>query len=133
MERASRVLRKVSFPKDSITPEDLACGAWAPSVGKKIAPHTRATRLVRSCLVVEVEDAVWQRQLFSLTRQIVASLTERLGPGIVDDIEFRVAPPRRGPQRAAEIAARPPQDEATQISDPVLRNIYRNAKKRALA
>jgi hypothetical protein len=90
--------------------------------------------MVRTRLVVEVEDEVWQRQLFTLTRQILRNLHNRLGPELVEDIEFRVVPRRRGPQRAITAAAGAAvSDEADLIADPVLRTIYRASRKKALA
>jgi hypothetical protein len=88
--------------------------------------------MVRTRLIVEVEDIVWQRQLFALTRQILGNLEKNLGAGMVDDLEFRVVPRRRGPQRAAEVMP-VSQDEAANIADPVLRSIYRAARLKAQA
>jgi predicted nucleic acid-binding Zn ribbon protein len=133
MERASTLLGKLAS-RAAIDPEELACKAWPMAVGKKVAVHTRAARMVRTRLIIEVEDAVWKRQLLALSGQIVSNLAKHLGPGIVEDLEFRVMPPRREPQRAP--VAKPsvaPLDEADQIHDPVLRGIYRNARKKALA
>jgi predicted nucleic acid-binding Zn ribbon protein len=113
-----------------ITAEEVACAAWPNAVGKKVATHTRAVRMVRTRLVVEVEDQVWQRQLFALTRQILVNLEKNLGPGMVDDLEFRIVPRRREPQRAAQ-AMPVSQDEAENIADPVLRSIYRAARMKA--
>ncbi|HEY1185272.1 MAG TPA: DciA family protein, partial [Bryobacteraceae bacterium] len=59
------------LPGDMITESDLACAAWPQAVGKRIAAHTRAAKLVRRRLVVEVEDQIWQRQLFVLGYHIV--------------------------------------------------------------
>jgi hypothetical protein len=92
--------------------------------------------MVRTRLIIEVEDAVWQRQLFSLTKHILSNLEKHLGRGLVDDLEFRVVPPRRDAQRA--VASTPalelaPQDEAESIPDPMLRAIYKVARKKALA
>ena len=56
MERASKLIRGLGLPSDTISPEQIACAAWASAVGKKIASHTRAAKLVRTRLVVEVED-----------------------------------------------------------------------------
>ena len=100
-------------------------------MGKKVAAHTRAAKMVRTRLVVEVEDNVWQRQLFALTGQILRNLDKHIGPGVVDDLEFRIVPRRREPQRAT--AAALPVDEADGIADPVLRGIYRASRKKALA
>lgn len=132
MERASKLIQGLRLPSEMITAEEIACAAWRHAVGKKIAVHTRAVRMVRTRLIVEVEDRVWQRQLFALTRQILGNLEKNLGAGMVDDLEFRIVPRRRGPQRAAE-AVPAAQDEATDIADPVLRSIYRAARQKARA
>jgi predicted nucleic acid-binding Zn ribbon protein len=131
MERASKVLGKLNLPQGTVDPEIIVCAAWAGAVGKKVAAHTRAARLVRSHLIVEVEDGVWQRQLFALRSQIRRKIDESIGAGIVEDIEFRVAPRRLGPLRAQHSTAA--RDEADGIADPVLRNIYKASRKRELA
>ena len=58
MERASKVLGKLSLPDGTVTQEAVVCAAWAGAVGRKIAAHTRAIRLLRAHLVIEVEDAI---------------------------------------------------------------------------
>jgi hypothetical protein len=133
MERASKLIRGLRLPSDTITAEELACLAWPQAVGKKIAAHARAAKLVRSRLVVEVEDRVWQRQLFSLSGQIIRNLERHLGPGFVEDLEFRIVPRRREPQRAREAAPPLFRDEADSIADPVLRSIFKASRKKALA
>jgi predicted nucleic acid-binding Zn ribbon protein len=130
MERASKVLGKLNLPAGTVTQEGMVCAAWAGAVGKKIAAHSRAAKLVRAHLVVEVEDAIWQRQLFALRGQIVRKIEESVGAGMVEEVEFRVAPRRLGPQRAQHAMAA---DEADGIADPVLRNIYKASRKRELA
>ena len=134
MERVSRVIGRLPSGGTAIDTEALARAAWPAAVGKKIAARTRTGRMVRTRLIVEVEDKLWQRQLFALSGQIVSNLAKQLGPGIVEDVEFRVIPPRRDVQRAEAVQpvlASP--DEADQIADSGLRRIYRNARKRALA
>jgi predicted nucleic acid-binding Zn ribbon protein len=133
MQRASKVIRGLRLPGEAISDEQIACAAWPQSVGKKIAAHTRAARMVRARLVVEVEDRTWQRQLFALTSQILGNLEKSLGSGVVADLEFRIVPRRRDPQRAdAAIPGLIP-DESDAIADPVMRSIYRASRKRALA
>ena len=131
MERASKFIRGLKLPGETFSAEELACAAWAPAVGKKVAAHTRAAKLVRNKLVVEVEDATWQRQLFSLRYQILRNLVKGIGPEIVEDLEFKIVPRRREPIRAT--TSMPLFDEADAIEDPVLRDIYRAARKRSLA
>ena len=133
MEPASKLIRALSLPADTINAEELACKAWAQAVGKKVAAHTRAAKLVRTRLVVEVEDHVWQRQLFSLSKCILRNLEKGLGPGLVDDLEFRIVPRRREVQRAVQSMPGLFADEALGIEDPVMRSIYKAARKKALA
>ena len=135
MERASKVIGKLKLPEGTTSQEAVACAAWPDAVGKKISAHARATRMVRSNLIVEVEDWIWQRQLFTLRQQIRRKIDAAIGPGIVEEIEFRVIPPKLGPQRAqhAIAPAVASHDEADGIEDPVLRNIYKASRKRQRA
>jgi len=136
MERASRVIRQLSLSGDIITPEQMALAVWPHAVGKRIAVYTRAAKLVRRRLMVEGPDAMWQRQLFTLTGFILRNLAKDLGSGVVEEVEFRVEPRRREPGRAiaADASSTPLfADEADAIADPVLRGIYKLSRKKALA
>jgi hypothetical protein len=133
MERASKLIRGLRLPEETLSGEELACAVWPQAVGKKIAAHTRAARMVRTRLIVEVEDATWQRQLNALSRHMTWNLEQILGKGMVEDIEFRVVPRRREPQRAAEAVPALSADESAAIADPVMRSIYRAARNKALA
>jgi hypothetical protein len=133
MERASKLIRGLRLSGDVISAQELACAAWADAVGKTLAAHTRAARMVRTRLVVEVEDATWQRQLFSLSWQILGNLEKSLGRGFVEDLEFRVVPRRREPQRAQQAIPALFADDADGIADPVMRGIYKASRKKAQA
>ena len=130
MERASRVIGQLKLPFEAVDAEELARTAWGEAVGRKVAGHTRISKMVRTRLVVEVEDRIWQRQLFALTPHILGNLEKTLGPGVVEDLEFRIVPRRRGPERAQQ-AGGAAGDEADNIADPVLRGLYRASRKRA--
>lgn len=127
MQRASRILGRIQ--NSGVQAEDIACAAWARAVGKRLAAHTRAARLVRTKLVVEVEDTVWRGNLMSLTPHILRNLAEALGAGVIEELEFRVIPLRREPARALSSTAAST-DDADQISDPVMRTIYKAARDR---
>jgi len=131
MERASQLIRSLQLPGNTISCEELACACWAQAVGKKIASHTRAIKMVRTRLIVEVEDVLWQRNLFGMSKQILKALEKHVGRGMVEDVEFRVSPRRREPERARVSAPAVFQDEADGIADPVLRGIYRASRKKA--
>ncbi|MGH9721400.1 MAG: DUF721 domain-containing protein [Bryobacteraceae bacterium] len=138
MDRASRLLGKLRFPSECFNGDEIACAAWAPAVGSRIAAHTRAERVVRGKLIVGVDDSMWQRQLWTMRAQVLRNLEKALGPGVVTDLELRVAPPRRGPQPASSSSPRAAapnrqDDEAERIEDPGMRRVYRESRKRELA
>jgi hypothetical protein len=138
MERAARVANDSQISKNLLAEEDLIRASWTAAVGKIVASHTSRLRLVRSTLIVEVEDAIWQRQLFTMSSQIVSRLRKVTGSPLVTDVEFRIGVPRREPQRAPAAHATPltpdqPADEAERIQDPVLKKVYRLSRKKATA
>jgi hypothetical protein len=122
MERAGRLIGKLKLDVDD--PELRACAAWKVAAGKKIAGHTRATRLVRGSLIVEVGDPIWQRQLTTLCGALLHNLEKALGEPLVTDIDFRPMPRRREPQRAERAIGR------ESVEDPVLDMLYRQSRKK---
>jgi hypothetical protein len=88
-------------------------------------------------LVVEVEDATWQKQLHYLSAQIVARVRALTGSETVQDVEFRIGVPRRESQRAESNGpglfgtANSSADEADSIQDPVLKKVYRISRRKA--
>jgi predicted nucleic acid-binding Zn ribbon protein len=133
MDQASRIIAGWTGVSGLIGEERIACGAWKRAVGKKVALRTRALKLVRNTLVVEVEDELWRRNLWSLRHQILRNLEKAIGPEIVTDIELRIMPPRMGPQRATEERLVLEPDDAEGIADPGLRRIYKSARQREIA
>jgi hypothetical protein len=133
MERAGRVLGKLKLTKHGVSDEEIARSAWPVAVGNKIALRTQAMGLIRNRLVIEVEDAVWQRQLWTLRNQILKRMEQVLGRKIVEELEFKVAPPRIKPARAEVRINGASGDEADQIQDPIFRLVYKAARKRANA
>ena len=138
MERAARLIQHNKLSKKVFSEEDLTRAVWPAAVGRAIAGHTCRLTLVRTTLVVEVEDAIWQKQLFTLRSQILDRLRRLTGSDMVQDLEFRIAVKRRQPQRA-ETRQSPaaqsnmPYDEADSIQDAVLKKVYRLSRKKATA
>ena len=132
MERAGRVLAKLKLARHGVADEQLACAAWPVAVGRSIANRTLPVILVRSRLVIQVEDSIWQRQLWGLRNQILARLREVLGQMIVEELEFRIVAPQRKPAHIAA-AVGMSADEADAIRDPVFRQIYKAARRKANA
>jgi predicted nucleic acid-binding Zn ribbon protein len=133
VESVSRIFGKLRETESPISAEELVLAAWKSAVGKKIAEHTRPAKLVRTRLVVDVEDQIWQKQLFVLTRQILKNLVAKVGPGIVDDLYFRIVPRRQEPQRAKASVPGLFADEADRIADPGMRNVYKRARQKESA
>jgi hypothetical protein len=133
MDRAGKLLRGMKIAGLALSPEDLARAAWPQAVGERIARHARAVAWRDTSrgprLIIEVEDAVWKNQLETMRPQILPRLQEVAGRNGVREIEFRLATPRREPQRAGRAR---PGDEAEGIADPVMRRIYKQSRKRAV-
>jgi Dna[CI] antecedent, DciA len=137
MERAARVFQKNKLSKTVLTDEEILRAAWPAAVGKSIAAHTSRVRLARTCMVIEVEDAIWQRQLRGLSHQILDRVRQLTGLATLADVEFRIGVLRRQPQRAETVQNEFPLassgDEADQIQDPVLKKVYRLSRRKASA
>ena len=136
MDQAGRIIAGMKGAAAVTSPERIACGAWKRAVGKRLAVRTKPVKLVRDRLVVEVEDDIWRESLWKLRFQILRNIEKEIGPEIVSDIQFVVAPPRREPQRETTLPTTAPQplmaspDEADAIADPGLRRVYRNSRRR---
>ena len=137
MERAAQVFRTNKLSKNLLTDEEVVRAAWPSAVGKSIAAHTSRVRVARTCLVVEVEDAIWQRQLSGLSQQILDRVRKLTGLASLTDVDFRIGVPRRRPQRAETTQSESPSasasDEGDQIEDPVLKKVYRLSRRKANA
>jgi predicted nucleic acid-binding Zn ribbon protein len=132
MERAGKALAKLKL-SEAIATDQLAFAAWTAAVGERIARHACPKALVRGSLWVEVEDWIWQQQLFQLRFDILAKISELVGSGIVTGLEFRTAgaTPRRPPQSAKSHGESASDDEADRIADPVLRIVYKQSRTKA--
>lgn len=130
MDQAGRIIAGMKGSAAIATPERIACGAWKRAVGKRLAGRTKPVKLVRDRLVVEVEDEIWRESLWKLRYQILRNIEREIGPEIVSDLTFVVAPPRREPQRETTAMPALLPDEADAIADPGLRRVYRNSRRR---
>ncbi len=131
MDKALRLLGKLK--NKIVSDEELARSAWRAAVGERIEGHARFRELLRDRIVVEVDDLVWQGQMTTLERQILGKLNRLVGKVIASQIEYRVAIPRLKPQVASESEFRleVKHPEARKITDPGLRRVYLNSKRRA--
>jgi hypothetical protein len=131
MERVTRLLAKLK--SDSLPLEDLTREVWPLAVGKIIAGHSQYAGLVRRTLVIEVEDAIWRKQLTAITPDILRKLASLIGPHLVTDLEFRVAPLRMRPRKERPLPLFDSPDEANRIADPIFRRLYTADRRRRTA
>ena len=85
-------------------------------------------------MVVEAEDGLWQKNLASLSAQILANLRTLLLESAPSTIEFRVGARRRPPQREGPVGGTGLfATEPSGIADPTLDYIYRLSRRKARA
>jgi len=90
---------------DSPEVAEAACmAAWKHAAGDGLREHAVPLRLSRKTLVIAVADTTWQKQLQSLSGQLLFRLNSILGQPLVTFVDFRVDPKAvanaRGPQDA---------------------------------
>ncbi len=141
MERAAGVFRKAKQSRSLLTEDEVVQAIWPAAVGRGIALHTSRLRLVRTTLVVDAEDHIWQRQLHTLEGQILNRLRQLTPDLTITGIEFRVGVARREPQSAPTASGKVNEplfdlsscDEADHIQDPVLKKVYQISRRKASA
>ncbi len=93
MEQAAGILRRIMAETVAQTlkrlpPEELPQAAWDYAAGQAVAEKTRVVGCEGKTLRVEVADANWRTQLYSMAPQYVARLQPYLA---VERIEFEIA------------------------------------------
>lgn len=122
MQRAARLLSKIKLQNARLSAEEFAEAMWPAAVGKRLAQRTGPVKLYGRQLVVDVEDVIWQKQLETMSGQILTKLQGIAGTGVIESVSFRIGTRRRGPQ--ISLAINSADDRADGISDPIFRQIY---------
>ena len=66
--------------------------AWTRAAGDGLRRHAIPFRLFRQTLVVSVADPIWQKQMQSMSAELISRINKLLGREVVEDIEFRIDP-----------------------------------------
>ncbi len=115
---------------------DLVRTYWPSTVGPQIAQRTTPGRIVQGRLIVDIEGHEWRRQLAPMGRSIAQRLNGAVGRDALEDVEFRVIVPDIRPPGRAQTATGTDDsrqdDEASGITDPNLRRIYRRSMKKTV-
>jgi hypothetical protein len=117
--------------------------AWTRAAGDGLRRHAIPFRLFRKTLVVSVADIIWQKQMQSMSLELISRINKLLGREVVDDIEFRIDPAtveqvrsqnRQGPRDKVRV---PIPDElisaAGEIADEDLRERFIRAAENCIA
>jgi predicted nucleic acid-binding Zn ribbon protein len=62
---------------------------WESVVGEKIAKTTRAMRILKGVLFVQVKTSVWRNELTLRKKEILNKLNNAIGADVVRDIKFQ--------------------------------------------
>jgi len=93
---------------DSDEVTEAACmAAWKHAAGEGLRDHAVPLRLSQRTLFVGVSDATWQKQLESLSGQLLFRLNSILGQPLVTFINFRVDPDAVSQARGLRAARQP--------------------------
>ena len=118
--------------------------AWTRAAGEGLRRHAIPFRLFRQTLVVSVADIIWQRQMQSMSAELISRINKLLGREVVAEIEFRIDPAtveqvraNSQPQGPREKSQRPISDEliaaASEIADQDLRDRFIRAAENCIA
>jgi hypothetical protein len=140
IDTLSELLRQAGDAEELVEPAAIA--AWNHVAGEALRQQAVPVRVVEKTLIVAVADAIWQKQLASMSSQLLYRLNSLLGQGVVTYIEFRVDPEsvrlvreQRSPvrdrvssdQRASEPIPFELASAAASIRDPDLRRAFMGA------
>ena len=108
MESLIKALPKIlQASGDSPEVAEAACmAAWKHAAGDGLRDHAVPLRLSRKTLVIAVADTTWQRQLQSLSGQLLFRLNSILGQPLVTFVDFRVDPKAVANARGQQYANR---------------------------
>ena len=119
--------------------------AWTRAAGAGLRPNAIPFRLYQKTLVVSVADAIWQKQMQTMSAELLSRINRLLGRDVVDFIEFRIDPATIDSARAlnfpakdsSPVAARAIPAElvsaASRIADKELRERFMRAAENCIA
>ena len=73
-------------------PELAVKMAWARAAGEGLRRNTHPSGFEGKTLTVSVMDPLWQKQLQSMSAELIFRMNNLLGRGAVDELVFRIAP-----------------------------------------
>jgi hypothetical protein len=90
--------------------------AWTRAAGAGLRPNAIPFRLYQKTLIVSVADAIWQRQMQTMSTELLFRINRLLGRDVVDFIEFRIDPATINSARAMNL---PTKDSSAAETRPI--------------
>jgi hypothetical protein len=90
--------------------------AWTRAAGAGLRPNAIPFRLYQKTLVVSVADAIWQKQMQTMSGELLFRINRLLGRDVVDFIEFRIDPATLDSARATNF---PPKESSPAEAQPI--------------
>jgi hypothetical protein len=122
--------------------QNVVLAAWTVLAGKEIRQISTALRVERKTLIIAVKNALWQRQLRTMSGEILFRLNSLLGAPVITTLEFVVNPDMIGANPsspAEEVKFIAPEkyaarlvDDAAAIQNEELREAFLRAASRCL-
>lgn len=94
-----RAMRELNM--DQRVKESRAMALWPEVVGELTAGRTRPLHVNRGTMVVAVASSAWANQLNLLKSRYLEGLAQHVGPGVIQDLRWRVAEVGTGSEAAA--------------------------------
>jgi hypothetical protein len=88
--------------------------AWTRAAGAGLRPNAVPFRLYQKTLIVSVADAIWQKQMQTMSAELLFRVNRLLGRDLVDFIEFRIDPATIDSVRATNQSTKNPSRVETQ-------------------
>jgi hypothetical protein len=142
----ARLLPKLlnATPANPEMAEIAAKLAWTRAAGDGLRRHAIPFRLFRKTLVVSVADNIWQKQMQSMSEELISRINKLLGQRVVEEIEFRIDPATVEQVRGNSQTLSVPPDKrgtiprelataASEITDPDLRERFIRAAENCIA
>ena len=119
--------------------------AWTRAAGAGLRSNAIPFRLYQKTLIVSVADAIWQKQMQTMSAELLFRINRLLGRDVVDFIEFRIDPATIDSARAPNYPATeslptearpiPPElvSAASNIADKELRERFMRAAENCIA
>jgi hypothetical protein len=110
--------------------------AWSRAAGPGLRRHAVPFRLHGKTLFVSVADAIWQKQLHTMSAELIFRINKLLRREAVDAIEFRIDPAVFRNQNSAAVKSKGESNQAlpdslisaaVEIADPELRQRFLRA------